>query len=174
MTSLIAPVWQEMYIAALRNGDLPASAAAMVGTTQKQVDFWRTQCVDFDDAISQILEERIDALENKAYNLALNGTLKTIYAKDGARLGEETVEHKDLLMFMLKASRDKFNDKLITQSKVDHNITISITSFAQNPDNEREVIEGEFTTPETSDSSAHDATQQQRPSAVREFLEAYT
>lgn len=172
MTSLIAPVWQEMYIAALRNGDLPASAAAMVGTTQKQVDFWRTQCVDFDDAISQILEERIDALENKAYNLAIEGSTKTIYHQ-GIPVGEEQVEHKDLIMFMLKASRDKFNDKLITQSKVDHNITISITSFAQNPDNEREVIEGEFTTPETSDSSDTAARFSTR-AARQSFIEAYT
>lgn len=144
MTSLIAPVWQEMYIAALRNGDLPATAAALVGTTQKQVDFWRTQSEEFDDAVSQILEVRVDALESKAYELALDGSYKTVYHQ-GIPVGEEKVEHKDLLMFMLKSSRDKFNDKLITQSKVDHNITISINSFATNPDNEREVIVGEYT-----------------------------
>lgn len=145
MTSLIAPNWQENYIAALRNGDLPASAAAMVGTTQKQVDFWRTQSQDFDDQCAQILEERVDALENRAYDLALNGGIKKIYNKEGVPVSEEEIVHKDLIMFMLKASRDKFNDKLITQSKVDHNINISITSFAPDPTNPREVIEGEYT-----------------------------
>lgn len=183
MTSLIAPNWQENYIAALRNGDLPASAAAMVGTTQKQVDFWRTQCADFDDTIAQILEERIDALESKAYNLALNGTTEKIYDKLGTPIGEKTVEHKDILMFMLKASRDKFNDKLITQSKVDHNITISINSFATNPDNEREVIEGEYfeskeqsgpqpdaLTSDPGDTAARFSTRASRQS----FIEAYT
>ena len=144
MTSLIAPNWQENYIAALRNGDLPATAAALVGTTQKKVDFWRTQSEDFDDACAQILAERVDALEAKAYELAVDGSYETVYHQ-GIPCGEKKVEHKDLIMFMLKASRDKFNDKLITQSKVDHNITISINSFAPNPDNEREVIEGEYT-----------------------------
>lgn len=145
MTSVIAPVWQEQYIAALRNGDYPAQAAALVGTTQRKVDLWRAQSEDFDHECSQILAERIDALEAKAYDLALNGSTKTIYDKHGAPIGEETVEHKDLLMFMLKANRDKFNDKLITKSSVDHSINISITSFAPHPENEREVIQGEFT-----------------------------
>lgn len=172
MTSLIAPNWQENYIAALRNGDLPASAAAMVGTTQKQVDFWRTQSTDFDDQCAQILEERVDALEARAYDLALNGHQETVWYK-GIPVGEETIINKDLIMFMLKASRDKFNDKLITQSKVDHNITISINSFTTNPDNEREVIEGEFTTPETSDSSDTAARFSTRASR-QSFIEAYT
>lgn len=144
MTSVMAPVWQEQYIAALRNGDYPAQAAALVGTTQRKVDLWRAQSEDFDHECTQILAERIDALEAKAYNLALNGSTKTIYNKEGAPIGEETVEHKDLLMFMLKASRDKFNDKLITKSSVDHNIKISITSFTHSPDNPTEVIEGEY------------------------------
>lgn len=144
MTSVIAPVWQEQYVVALRAGILPASAATMVGATLKQVAFWRSQSEEFDDICAQILEERVDALENKAYNLALNGTTKTIYDKFGSPIGEEQIEHKDLLMFMLKSSRDKFNDKLITQSKVDHNISISITSFAPSPESPREVIEGEY------------------------------
>lgn len=144
MTSLIAPVWQELYIAALRNGDLPATAAAMVGTTQKQVDFWRTNSQEFDDQCSQILEERVDALEARAYDLALNGHYETVFYK-GEPVAEQHMINKDLIMFMLKSSRDKFNDKLITQSKVDHNINISINSFTTAPDNEREVIEGEFT-----------------------------
>jgi len=144
MTSVIAPVWQELYVAALRNGDLPATAAAFVGATQKQVNFWRTQSEEFNDACTQILEERVDALESRAYNLALTSTYEPVYSK-GELIGEKEVIHKDLLMFMLKSSRDKFNDKLITQSKVDHNITISINSFATSPDNAREVIEGEYT-----------------------------
>lgn len=179
MTSLIAPNWQENYIAALRNGDLPASAAAMVGTTQKQVDFWRTQCTDFDDQCAQILEERVDALEKRAYDLAIDGSVKTVYYK-GIPVGEETVEHKDLLMFMLKASRDKFNDKLITQSKIDHNITISINSFTTNPDNEREVIEGEFHTESEQQSSPEPNALARDPGGVAHWadigqpIEAYT
>jgi len=144
MTSLIAPVWQDLYVAALRQGLLPATSAAQVGATLKQVEFWRTQSEDFNHECISVIEQRIDALEDRAYNLALTSTYEPIYSK-GVLVGEKEVIHKDLLMFMLKSSRDKFNDKLITQSKVDHNITISINSFATSPDNAREVIEGEYT-----------------------------
>ncbi len=140
MASLIIPSWVDQYTALLRDGVMPATAAEAVGTTLKRVEALRQEVEDFDDACTSATEQLVDQLEDKAFKLALNGSEKSIYHQ-GALIGTETQENKDLIMFLLKANRKKYNDKLAVQAVVDTNIMISVASFTTNPANAREVID---------------------------------
>lgn len=101
---------QAMYINAIREHGLSASARALAGVSKKQLEFTIEQNADFAEQLEDALEYSADALEREARRRAVDGYEENVYFK-GEYVGTQTRYSDALLIHLLKGRRkDVFGD----------------------------------------------------------------
>ena len=104
------PRWVPAFLAAIEEGAFISDACKAIGRSRSTVYEYRDRCPEFAEAWEDAREIAIYALETTAYQRALNGHKEPIYY-NGEKVGERTVHHDKLLMFLLRAMRpEKYRD----------------------------------------------------------------
>jgi flagellar biosynthesis/type III secretory pathway chaperone len=98
---------REVFLAELADGHTVKYAAEKAGVSRQAAYSWREMDEDFRLAWASAEEEGIQALEEAARKLAVEGTEVQIFDRNGNLLRTEFKQSERLLEFLLKAKRPK-------------------------------------------------------------------
>lgn len=135
------PYWVDAFLRALAMHGMESKAALAAGTTLRQVNRFKNECIEFESACDEAFQHATDQLESAARERAIRGTPKGVWHK-GELVGEEVVYSDSLLQFLLKGHRrDKLGDKTEVTGANGGPITIAIRTFERPTVIEAQVIE---------------------------------
>lgn len=115
--------WVEPFLAAMResNGHVSHSCEA-VKIQRSQAYRLRQKDTEFREAWDEITEKTVDAIERRAYSLAIEGWKEPVFGKteDGTigQIGEKRKFSPSLLIFLLKQRRPTDYNKAIGTKEV--------------------------------------------------------
>ncbi|HPT88722.1 MAG TPA: helix-turn-helix domain-containing protein [Bacillota bacterium] len=102
---------KELFIAAYKECGTIIQTCRMTGIYRSQVYRWKEEDPEFRDALEQAEEEATEALIAEARRRGLNGVDEPIYYK-GKQVGAVKKYSDNLLMFLIKAKRPEYRDKV--------------------------------------------------------------
>jgi len=110
--STFTPEKAEDFCAVLSRGESPGAAADAIGVSRRTAYTWRKQNPEFKLAWDAAIERGTDELEDEAKRRAWAGVEKPVFYQ-GAVVGHVREYSDTLLIFLLKARREKFRETQI-------------------------------------------------------------
>lgn len=113
------PDAKEKFVKALREGATVGEACKESNIGYRTSWDWREKDPEFAAAWAAAVEEGVDLLEAEARRRARDGTVKTIYNKDGQVVAEERVYSDPLMTLLLKGRRKQVFSERVEQTGPD-------------------------------------------------------